>query len=61
MNKIFSTDEKILYFNDIFDALDILAADVRTHQHSCPGFDCATCTPIEALSIAEAILEKVKK
>jgi len=43
-------------------ALKNLAEQVRSHQrpHNCPGFDCSTCTPVEALSDAEAALALAK-
>ncbi len=47
----------------LIEALKELMEQIRSHQrpHQCPGFDCSTCTPIEALSYAEIILDEIEK
>jgi hypothetical protein len=47
----------------LVEALEALIAEVGNRQrpHQCPGFDCATCTPIEALSNASRVLTLTKE
>jgi hypothetical protein len=56
-------NDKILLFDDVLEALETLTNDVknRQRQHRCPGFDCSICTLVEALSLAESVLDKAKR